>query len=89
MLRVDYQRGERAVDKKMKGFLEPRGFDFKLAMSETYCRDFFSRLSDEDKKVLVGYLTEFVQQLFVRVKSVTPELLGRALYFRETSTCIG
>lgn len=80
MLRVDYQRNETAVDKKIKAFLEPRSFDFKFAKSKTYCRDFFSRLSDEDRKILVGYLTEFVQQPFVRVKSVTPELLGRALY---------
>ena len=34
MLRVDHQRKETAVDKKIKAFLEPRGFDFKFAKSK-------------------------------------------------------
>src|SRR4030042_604545 len=38
MLRVDYQRNETAVDKKIKAFLEPRSFDFKFAKSRTDCR---------------------------------------------------
>ena len=80
MQRVDHQRNETVVEKKIKAFLEEHSFDFKLDKSKAYCRSFFSRLGDEDKKVLLGYLTEFVQQPFVRVKSVTPELLGRALY---------
>jgi len=80
MRRVDYQRNETAVDKKIKAFLEPRGFDFKLAKSKVYCRSFFSQLNDEDKKVLLEHLKEFVEQPFVRIKLVTPELLGRALY---------
>lgn len=80
MLRVDYQRNETSVDKKIKTFLEPRNFNVKFAKSKAYCRNFFSRLSDEDKRVLLGFLSEFVQQPFVRKKSVKPELLGRALH---------
>ena len=80
MLRVDYQRNETAVDKKIKAFLEPRDFDFKIAQSKAYCRSFFNQLNDEDKKVLLEHLKEFVEQPFVRIKLVTPELLGRALY---------
>jgi hypothetical protein len=80
MLRVDHQRKETAVDKKSKAFLKPRGFDFKSAKSKAYCRSFFNQLNDEDKKVLLEHLKEFVEQPFVRIKLVTPELLGRALY---------
>jgi GNAT superfamily N-acetyltransferase len=87
MQRVDYRRKETAVDKKIKAFLEEWSFDFKLSKSKTYCRSFFSRLGDGDKKVLVGYLTEFVQQPFVRIKSVTPELLGRAIYSGNVYLC--
>ncbi|MCJ7761825.1 AbrB/MazE/SpoVT family DNA-binding domain-containing protein [Candidatus Bathyarchaeota archaeon] len=78
MLRVDYQRKETAVDKKIKAFLEAKSFDFKLAKSKAYCRSFFSRLNEEDKKVLLGYLSEFVQQPFVKIKTVTPDLISRA-----------
>jgi ABC-type lipoprotein export system ATPase subunit/N-acetylglutamate synthase-like GNAT family acetyltransferase len=77
MLRVDYQRNETAVDKNIRAFLEPRSFGIRLAKSKAYCRDFFGRLSEEDKKVLVGYLTEFVQQPFVKVKTVNPDLMSR------------
>jgi ABC-type transport system involved in cytochrome c biogenesis ATPase subunit/GNAT superfamily N-acetyltransferase len=77
MLRVDYGRDETAIDKRIRVLLEERGFDFKLARSKAYCRGFFSKLDDEAKKVLTEYLKEFVEQPFVKVKTVTPELLGR------------
>jgi ABC-type ATPase with predicted acetyltransferase domain len=77
MLRVDYGRDETAIDKKIRRFLEERGFDFKLARSKVYCRGFFSELDDAARKVLTEYLKEFVEQPFVKVKTVTPELLGR------------
>lgn len=77
MLRVDYGRDETSVDKRIRGFLEERSFDFKLAKSRVYCRSFFSELDDAARKVLTEYLKEFVEQPFVKVKTVTPELLGR------------
>jgi ABC-type ATPase with predicted acetyltransferase domain len=77
MLRVDYRRDETAIDKRIRRFLEERMFDFKLAKSRVYCRSFFSELDDEARKTLTEYLKEFVEQPFVKVKTVTPELLGR------------
>jgi N-acetylglutamate synthase-like GNAT family acetyltransferase len=80
MLRVDYQRNETAVDKKIKAFLEKQSFDFKLAKPKAYCRNFFNQLNDKDKKELLENLKEFVEQPFVRIKLVTSDLLGRAFY---------
>ena len=77
MLRVDYQRNETAVDKKIRAFLEERSFDFKLTKSKAYCRDFFIQLNEEDRKVLIGYLSEFVRQPFVKIKTVTPDLISK------------
>ncbi|MGD0495572.1 MAG: ParB N-terminal domain-containing protein [Candidatus Bathyarchaeia archaeon] len=77
MLRVDYRRGGNAADKKIQAFLDEHGFDSKLARSKAYCSDFFSHLSEEDRRILLSYLTEFVQQPFVKVKTVTPDLIGR------------
>jgi ParB-like chromosome segregation protein Spo0J/N-acetylglutamate synthase-like GNAT family acetyltransferase len=77
MLRVDYRRSETTIDQRMRAFLEGHGFDFKLAQSKAYCRNFFSTLKDEAKKALMEYLTEFVQQPFVKIKTVAPELLGK------------
>lgn len=77
MLRVDYRRDEPAVDSKIRKFLEERSFDFKFAKSRACCRSFFNKLTDVDKGVLLGYLSEFAQQPFVKVKSVTPDLLSK------------
>jgi N-acetylglutamate synthase-like GNAT family acetyltransferase len=77
MLKVDYRRGENIVDSKIRSFLEERIFDFKLAKSKTYCSGFFTQLNEGDKKVLLGYLSEYVQQPFVKIKTVTPDLISR------------
>jgi ABC-type transport system involved in cytochrome c biogenesis ATPase subunit/GNAT superfamily N-acetyltransferase len=77
MIRVDYQRDEDATSKKIRAFLEQRCFDFKLANSKAYCRDFFSRLNEEDRKALLGFLSEFVKQPFLKVKTATPDVMGR------------
>jgi ABC-type ATPase with predicted acetyltransferase domain len=78
MLRMDYRRDETSIDRKIKQFLAEHGFDFKLAKSKVYCRSFFNHLSEEEKKVLLGFLSEFVQQPFVKIKVVTPDLISRA-----------
>lgn len=78
MLRVDYARGENSADKKIKAFLEEHGFDFKLAKSKSYCGSFFNRLNEEEKRILLGCLSEFGQQPFVKTKVVTPDLISRA-----------
>ena len=75
MLRMDYRRDETSIDRKIKQFLDEHGFDFKLAKSKVYCRSFFNHLGDEEKKVLLGFLSEFVQQPFVKIKVVTTESL--------------
>ena len=77
MIRVDYRRDEVSVEKKIRHFLEARGFDLSFVRSKTYCRDFFRQLDSQDKKALIGYLSEFASQPFVKVKAVKPELLAR------------
>jgi energy-coupling factor transporter ATP-binding protein EcfA2/GNAT superfamily N-acetyltransferase len=78
MLRMDYRRDETSIDRKIKQFLAEHGFDFKLAKSKVYCRSFFNHLSDVEKKALLGFLSEFVEQPFVKIKVVTPDLISRA-----------
>jgi ABC-type transport system involved in cytochrome c biogenesis ATPase subunit/N-acetylglutamate synthase-like GNAT family acetyltransferase len=78
MLRVDYQRDEISVQKKIRGFLEAHNFDFTLAKSTSYCRSFFSSLSNPDKEALFGYLSEFGSQPFIKMNA-TPDLLTRVI----------
>jgi ABC-type transport system involved in cytochrome c biogenesis ATPase subunit/N-acetylglutamate synthase-like GNAT family acetyltransferase len=77
MLRVDYRRDGNAAEKKIQAFLDEHGFNSKLARSKAYCSDFFSCLIEEDRRILLSYLTEFVQQPFVKIKTVTPDLISR------------
>jgi hypothetical protein len=78
MLRMDYRRDETSIDRKIKQFLAEHDFDFNLAKSKVYCRSFFNHLGNEEKKALLGFLSEFVQQPFVKLKVVTPDLIRRA-----------
>ena len=94
MMRVDYRRDEVSVEKKIGRFLEARGFDLSFVKSKAYCRDFFRQLDSQDRKVLLGYLTEYARQPFVKVKVVKPELLARVfssggvyLYWVNSSPC--
>jgi len=94
MMRVDYRRDEISEEKKIRRFLEGRNFDFDFARSKTYCRHFFSQLNSQDKKVLLGYLSEFAHQPFIKTKTVNPELLTRVfssegvyLYWVNGSLC--
>ena len=80
MLKVDYKKEETAIDKKISAFLKEHNFDFRFAKSKTYSRDYFSRLNAEDKQTMIGYLKEFVEQPFIKVKAVTPELLTKMLH---------
>jgi len=75
-VRVDYKR-EILEEKKIRRFLEARNFDFDLVRSRAYCHHFFSQLNDQDKKVLLNYLSEFSSQPFIKAKTVTPDLLTR------------
>jgi hypothetical protein len=77
MLRVDYGRDEKAIDKRIREFLEERSFDLKLAQSKTYCRTFFCQLNDDNRKVLLAYLSEFAYQPFVKIKTVAPDLISK------------
>ena len=79
MLRVDYQRDEIPVQKRIRGFLGAHDFDFTLAKSKTYCNDFFSELDSQDKETLLGYLSDFGAQPFIKMKTATPDLLTRVL----------
>jgi ABC-type lipoprotein export system ATPase subunit/N-acetylglutamate synthase-like GNAT family acetyltransferase len=79
MLRVDYQRDEIPVQKRIREFLESHNFDFTLAKSKTYCNQFFSRLENQDKETLLGLLTEFGSQPFIKMRTATPDMLIRVL----------
>jgi hypothetical protein len=78
MLRVDYGRDETAIDNRIRGFLEERRFDFKLAKSKAYCQSFFTTLNEENKQILLSRLSEFAQRPFVKVTTVTPDLMSTA-----------
>jgi ABC-type ATPase with predicted acetyltransferase domain len=78
MLRMDYRRDETSIDRKIKQFLEEHSFDLELAKSKVYYRSFFNHLGDQEKKVLLGFLSEFVQQPSVKIKMVTADLISRA-----------
>lgn len=77
MVRVNYRRDEISAEKKIRRFLEARNFLFDFTRSKAYCRNFFSQLSSQDKKVLLKCLSEFARQPFIKTKTVTPELLAR------------
>jgi len=79
MVRVDYRRDETSIEKKIRGFLEAHNFDFTFAQSKTYCRSFFSELNNQDKQALLEYLSEFASQPFIKVETITPDLLTRTL----------
>jgi ABC-type lipoprotein export system ATPase subunit/N-acetylglutamate synthase-like GNAT family acetyltransferase len=79
MVRVDYQRGEASIEKNIRGFLEAHSFDFDFARSTTYCRRFFSELNNQDRQALLRYLSEFASQPFIRMETVTPDLLAQVL----------
>ena len=78
MLRLDYKRDESSIEKRMRRLLEARNFEFDFARSKTYCRNFFAKLSREDKKTLLDYLSEFADQPFIKIRRVTPDLLTKA-----------
>jgi len=61
---------------RIKDFLSERVF-FKLASSKAYCRSSFHRLNDEDEKALLGFLTEFAKQPFIKNKTVSPDLISK------------
>lgn len=84
MARVDYVKDENALERRMREFLASHDFEFVLARSKTYCRNFFGKLDDDGKKVLLESLTEFARQPYIKIKSVTPELLTRAF----SSNCV-
>ena len=80
MIRVDYKKEETPIDKKINAFLKDHNFDFQMAKSKNYCNQYFNQLNAVDKQSLVVYLKEFVEQPFVKIKSVTPELLGKTMH---------
>jgi len=79
MVRVDYERDENAIERKIIGFLQAHSFDFNFARSKTYCRRFFNELNNQDKQTLLAYLSEFASQPFVKMETVSPDLLTRIL----------
>jgi GNAT superfamily N-acetyltransferase len=79
MLRVDYRRDETGLDCKIKRFLEEHSFDFKLAKSKAYCREFFSQLNGDGRRALLAYLVEFARQPFVKMKTASLDLISKVL----------
>ena len=47
------------------------------------CQNYFSLLTSEDKQTLTGYLKEFVEQPFIKIKEVTPELLTKTQHSKS------
>ena len=80
MAKVNYCKDETAIDKKINTFLKNRNFDFQLAKSKAYCNQYFTGLNAEDKQTLISHLKEFVEQPFIKIKTVSPELLGKTMY---------
>jgi len=76
MVRVDYKRDEASVEKALRSFLERSKFDFAFARSKTYCYRFYDRLDEGSKKVLLGYLSDFAHEPFVKKEVVTIDLLS-------------
>jgi len=79
MIRVDYQRDETSVEKKVREFLKARSFNFALGQCKIYCRQFFGELSNQDKQTLLKHVSEFASQPFIRRETAAPELLTRIL----------
>jgi hypothetical protein len=47
--------------------------------AKTHCNHFFEGLSLQDRETLLGYLSEFGSQLFIKMKMAVPDLLTRVL----------
>jgi hypothetical protein len=77
MLRVDYRRDETSVEGRIRKLLESRGFDFTRGKSKAYCNGFFNGLADRDRKTLIEGLSDFAHQPFVKMETVTPDLLTK------------
>jgi N-acetylglutamate synthase-like GNAT family acetyltransferase len=80
MIRIDYERDETSVSRKIKGFLEANEFRFSLAGSKPYCNQFFDALPFEKKSELLELLSKFASQPFVKVEDVRPDLLSRIFF---------
>jgi len=94
MVRVDYRRDGTSEERKVRRFLEARDFNFDFARSKTYCRRFFTQLAGQDKQTLLGALSDFARQPFIKAKKVTPDLLTKVfssdtvyLYWISVSAC--
>jgi ABC-type transport system involved in cytochrome c biogenesis ATPase subunit/N-acetylglutamate synthase-like GNAT family acetyltransferase len=79
MVRVDCKRDGTSVEKKIREFLETHHFNFSFGQSKTHCNQFFNELNNHDKQILLGYLSEFASQPFIKVETATPDLLTRIL----------
>ena len=78
------RRDEISEEKKIRSFLEAYNFDFGLVRSKTYCRQFFSQLESQKKKLLLEYLCNFARQPFIKMKKVAPDLLAKVF----SSSCV-
>lgn len=79
MVKVEYERSGSSEERKIKEFLGTRNFDFTFVRSKAYCRTFYNRLSEQDKKSLLEYLREFGRLPFIKTESVTPDLLTKVV----------
>jgi ABC-type transport system involved in cytochrome c biogenesis ATPase subunit/N-acetylglutamate synthase-like GNAT family acetyltransferase len=77
MIKVDYEREESSVEKRIKAFLEQHSFNFDLLRSRTYCCEFYNQLNHDDKKALTSLLSEFSNQPYIRIEKITPEILTK------------
>jgi ABC-type transport system involved in cytochrome c biogenesis ATPase subunit/N-acetylglutamate synthase-like GNAT family acetyltransferase len=77
MSRVDYKGDQTFIENTLKKFLETHNFEFAFVGSRAHCHHFYEQLDEESKKTLLGYLSEFAKQPFVKKKLVTLNMMTR------------
>lgn len=79
MMKVEYCKDETLLERKTRYFLTRHSFEFNFLRSGNYCREFFNRLNEENKKELLNHLAEFADEPFIKRGLITAELLSRIL----------
>ena len=55
-------------------------YNFALLRSKNYCDGFFNQLNDQDRIILLSFLSEFASQPFIRAETVTSDLLSKVFF---------
>jgi hypothetical protein len=73
--------------------LATHGFDFSVVKSRKHCQTFHNQLNEDDKRIFLEFLSEYVHQSFVKTKTVSPQLLadvlsGEGVYVYWVNDCL-